>query len=177
MIDFIFHTVEVIGSNPIAPTIESHLQDVVASDLAPLGSNKPATAVCALRFAGPLLGRTDCPYRKFHPTEERKWRNRWTRRNEIGRLLSALLGSTKSVPYRAKRRSAGELLIRSDAARRLVVHSGGEVRRPVVPPRLAPFPLAESVVARANPLLRGDGFGICDSSPNTNEACGVGRLR
>jgi len=39
------------------------------------------------------------------------------------------------------------------------------------------FPLAESVTARANPLLRRDGFGIYGSSPNTNEEYDVGRLR
>ncbi len=55
MIDFIFHTVEVIGSNPIAPTIPT-LADSTSCSLKQLNLHAVPRAGCEARIAREQAG-------------------------------------------------------------------------------------------------------------------------
>ena len=52
--------------------------------------------------------------------------------------------------------------------RRPVVRTGDVVRPAAEPPRLAPFPPAESVAVQASPSPRKDAFSIGDNTRNMN---------
>ena len=58
-------------------------------------------------------------------------------------------------------------MVDSDSFRQPVVRSGGAVRRPAAPPRRAPFPEVESLVAMVSPSPTRDASSIGDSNRNT----------
>jgi hypothetical protein len=73
-------------------------------------------------------------------------------------------------------RPAAARAFRGGSFRRLVVRSDGAVHRPGTPPRLIPFPVAESLVVRASPSPTRDAFSIGDSSRNTKRGFDVVRF-
>ena len=61
--------------------------------------------------------------------------------------------------------------------RQPVVRSDGAIRRVGAAPRLAPFPLLESIVAPASPFPTKDAFSIGDSTGNKRPGFDVASFR